>query len=313
MFNLAKKYKFKYTGLIIGTYTDAVKAPFDALSEQERADLLYFGRKLDEARGELGIHGLNHQPLVLEEDKINKDLGYTPWESKQDMIEGLLKLKEEIKKAYGDITLVTYVPPSNTMSETGMDALLEVFPTIRVIAGLYTGSEIPGIVYQEVGEDKVFKGVYNLPRFSAGYLYSEETEWDVLSALYHVGMFNHFVHPDDLLDSDRHLDNKWRDMYSSLEDMVREVKTLYPYIESQTDFEAYLALTEYEKLSIYSYKVDDVITIVTDKFSKTQTYLLRLGKQKVVKVDGGSYIKLDAQGLYAITIENTEVKVTVKD
>ena len=53
----AKRYGFKYTGVVIETYGNQVKGPFAPMSDR-------YGRELLKSGGELGIHGYNHQPLA---------------------------------------------------------------------------------------------------------------------------------------------------------------------------------------------------------------------------------------------------------
>jgi len=69
--------------MIIETYNDRVKPPFNNPPEMDADNLIIYGREILRNNGELGIHGYNHQSLA-ERGYIKQDLDYKPWE-KEDM------------------------------------------------------------------------------------------------------------------------------------------------------------------------------------------------------------------------------------
>lgn len=77
----ARRFNFKYTGLIIETYNDQVKGPFRPLGGRAARDnVIVYGRELLKMGGELGLHGYNHQSLAPA-GYGQGELEYVPWAS----------------------------------------------------------------------------------------------------------------------------------------------------------------------------------------------------------------------------------------
>ena len=83
---------------------------------------------------------------------------------------------------------------------------------VRVYAGLYTGEESAEVLYQEFGESEHVEGVYNYPRFTAGYHYTDEVMWDMYNGIALTGLVHHFIHPDDVISEDRSKGKLWGEM-----------------------------------------------------------------------------------------------------
>lgn len=65
MLSISASHDIKYTGLVVQSFNDRVKAPFIADSgDGARKNLVTYGRELLKSGGELGIHGYNLQPLA---------------------------------------------------------------------------------------------------------------------------------------------------------------------------------------------------------------------------------------------------------
>ena len=64
MMRLAEKYKIKYTSVFIESYDDVVAPPFERMENTDR--MKYFGALFLNEGHEIGLHGHNHQSLVLE-------------------------------------------------------------------------------------------------------------------------------------------------------------------------------------------------------------------------------------------------------
>ena len=76
MLKEAKSIDASYNGAIIETYNNKVKPKFINDSDQQK-NLLSYGREVLSQGGELGLHGYNHQSLVLKGFLKEDDLGYT--------------------------------------------------------------------------------------------------------------------------------------------------------------------------------------------------------------------------------------------
>lgn len=311
--NVASKYNIKYTGLIIGTYTNSTKEPLNRLNKVQLKDIQYFGRKLAEVNGEVGIHGYNHNSLVLEGQMNFHEYGYSPWESQKVMERGLKILKDSIENIYGDIDIYTYVPPSNIISKEGMKAVKNVFPEIKVFAGLYTGTEEKGVLYQEFGKNEHFDDVYNFPRLSSGYHYKEDLMWDIYNGIAHFGIINHFIHPDDILDEERAQGKTWKDMEKDISRIFGETYKNYPFLRPMTNIEAYKEYVNKENLKVYTKKENKEIVICYKDLVPPAYHFLRLKNDSILKIEGGEFSVLDKDtGLYLITGKKEKVKIILK-
>lgn len=313
MHNLSKKYNIKYTGLIIGAYNLEVQSPLPKLNDVEMEDIRYFGRKLNEDLGEVGIHGYNHNSLVLEGQMNFKEYGYSPWESEKTMREGLLILKKAMEEIYGELNVYTYVPPSNVISKEGKLAVKAVFPELRVFAGLYTGEDEEGVLYQEFGKDPDIEGTWNLPRLSYGYFHSDETMWSIYNGIAHYGIVNHFIHPDDLLDQERSQGKRWKELSREIEEIFSDLHSKYPLLRPLTNFEAYNNLKSLDELEVYLEYGEDEIVIHHSGGIAPVYHMIRLSDSKIRSVEGGEFNLLDRKTkLYMIEVREPRVKIKLK-
>jgi len=301
------RYNLKLTGLIIGTYNSDTEPPFEPLSEQDLDTIDYLGRKLNEIDGELGIHGYNHNSLVLEGEIDFDHYGYNPWPSVDAMTEALRYLKSELDKKFGEISYRTYVAPSNIASLATKQAVKQAFPELKVFAGIYTGSrKVDKAFIQEVGPDPDIPGTYDFPSFSSGYLYTHKSMWNIYNGIAELGMFNHFIHPDDLLDPDRSKGHNWNDLSKGLEKILDETAKRFPYLEPATDYEAALEYEYYNKMRMFSKLTDNILHIwITDALMPTYCYL-RIDRP-IIDIDGAKPHPLGRDGLYMLEIEKPYV------
>jgi len=313
MHNIASKYNLKYTGLVIGTYTDSIKEPLDKPKVEELEDVQYFGRKLSEVHGELGIHGYNHNSLALKDQMNFEEYHYNPWESQKTMEKGLRILRKSLESIYGDITVHTYVSPSNIISKEGRQAVKNVFPEIKVFAGLYTGTPEKGVWYQEFGKDEYFTDVYKFPRLSSGYHYQDELMWDIYNGIAHYGIINHFIHLDDILDEERSKGNTWDELEKNITRIFSETYKNYAFLRPMTNLEAYEEYIKKEKLKVYTKREKNRINIYYEDLIPPAYHFLRLKDDKIVEVRGGEFSVIDKDtGLYLITGKKEKVEILLK-
>ncbi|SHG94356.1 DUF2194 domain-containing protein [Tepidibacter thalassicus] len=311
IYNIAKKYNIKYTGLVIGTYTNTTKTPLNKLNKLELEDIKYFGRKLLENYGEIGIHGYNHNSLALDNQINFKKYNYNKWESQKVMEKGLTILKNNLNNIYGRIKIYTYVPASNIISKEGKVAVKNVFKDIKIYAGLYTGEPEKGVLYQEFGKDPDVSGVYDFPRLSSGYHYNVDVMWDIYNGIAHYGIFNHFIHPDDILDKKRSKGNTWKEMEMSLEKIFANVYKNFGFLRPMTNIQAYDEYIKKEELKVYVTKKNNTISIYYDKLIPPAYHYLRLKNNKISKIKGGEFTLIDKNtNLYLI--KGSEAKIEIK-
>lgn len=314
MVNLAARYKVTYTGMVIGAYNELTLQPLLELNDDEISDLSYFGRKLIEAGGELGIHGYNHFPLGLDGEIDYDAYGYTPWESRETMTLGLTLLRDELEALFSDYAFRTYVAPSNLLGASGKAVIRDVFPEVEILAGLYSGPEEPGLLLQEFGEDPDLEGVYDFPRFSAGYTDTPEVMWAVYNGIAHFGLVNHFIHPDDLLDESRSKGLEWKDLEESLARIFGGIHRNFPNFEPMTESHAVQSLKNFETLDVQLHRDDEsTLMIHYQNAAYPVRHFLYLGEDRIESVQGGDSYLIDGQlGLYLVEGFSAEVVIRLK-
>ncbi len=242
MLQIAKAYGDVYTGLFVATYNDVTDP--GKLTYTESATELYFGNSLLKNGYEMGAHGYNHQPLTLA-GGTPAEMAYRPWAGAADMAASLQRLGQITRQMFPAVTLRTYVPPSNYLSEEGRRAVVQALPDLEVISGIYTDEEEEGDVYVQdfvVAED----GVAEFPRVTAGMAPDDYEQMSALSALGLYGAFSHFIHPDDVFDPDRSGGRTWDELYRSYCAWMGDIHTAYPWLRPLSASAAGNALRIYD-------------------------------------------------------------------
>lgn len=294
MLKTATENDIKYTGVIIGSYNDNVSAKNDFPIEVYDGDFEFYTRELLLAGGELGIHGYNHQPLTLSELN-NESLGYRKWESQESMVKAIRTVYEYAKTYVEGYDLAVYVPPSNIIKEDGIEALKTANPEFKILASLNYTSETSDEFAQEleVRED----GIINLPRLTSGYLYDDNTRWDLMNGVTLNGYLSHFIHPDDVLDPDRNNGYGWKELSKQYGELQSDVFKDYSWMEPSTATEGANKLIKYLNTKVYYEKRDGSITIYCDNFIGPVEFILRSEKEisntencSAKKIDEGTYL-----------------------
>ena len=99
--------------------------PLEGNSDIQR--FRYFGNELLDGGGEIGFHGYNHMPLVLENFDYGEEFeSYKQWESEADIRGALQELEDFCTLAYPEEEFQVYVPPSNILSKKGGRSLRRI-------------------------------------------------------------------------------------------------------------------------------------------------------------------------------------------
>jgi hypothetical protein len=291
----AKRYGFKYTGVVIETYGNQVKGPFAPMSDRyTRSYLIAYGRELLKSGGELGIHGYNHQPLAPA-GYNQEHLDYTPWASPEDMKESLRELRRYIASAYPDYTIRTYVPPSNILSPEGKAALKEVFPDLNNISSLYTGLPEDRAYYQDFQRNP--DGTFELPRVSSGYVVHEDMLWEIVSVINYIGIVSHFVHPDEIF-YEESANTTWAEMNKGMDAFMKFTKEKYGWLQGVTSSEEAAMLGAYFDLDCRIERDGDEMTVVSWNYRTPPRYILRTHRR--VTALAGCTVSAIGSGAYLV-------------
>lgn len=308
MIKLAADYDVTYTGAIIKTYNDRVTAPFTDEEGTDSNNLITYGRDLLKLGGELGIHGYNHQSLVTDQ-AIADHYGYNAWPDEANMAESLVYLDQYIQKVFSSYDIQVYVPPSNVMGEEGRRALKKSFPEMKVIASLYAESDSTHEYIQEfsVAED----GIIELPRITSGYSRTDIHDWYIKNAVTSIGVFSHFVHPDDILDKDRGENKSWPDLLKDFQFMMAELQQKYPWLRSQTASDAGNSVESYWQTEVYIEQQANKVMGYMNNFSTEMYFILRTDK-KMTNLQNCTVEKMD-EGVYLVRATGAKFEIGLEE
>ena len=300
---LAKEYGIRYTGLVIENYNDQVSGEFKRNTETNR--FLYFGNMILKLGGEIGIHGYNHMPLVLENfDYKDQYDSYIQWPSTEDMRNSLDEVFDFTHNLFKDQELKVYVPPSNVLSEEGRNLLADT--SISSIASVYLSTDM---AYEQEFDISTEDGIINTPRITSGCIIDEYMELAALSELNFHFVNTHFIHPDDVLDEDRGAEIGWERMYGNLKGYMKWLHEGCPDIRNLTGSELAGAVLRYDLLGLDRTDTDNGVELDINGYDDEAWMLLRINDgRKISAVKGGEY-KEAAENLYLIECRNESVEI----
>ena len=304
--NLSKRYGFPYTGLVIEMYSNQVSGKLPRQTDTTRFE--YFGNMLLEMGGELGLHGYNHMPLVLENfDYRNKYESYHQWISRKEMRASIEELLSFCHELYPREKFQVYVPPSNIISEEGREMLAEDFPEVKCIASLYLDDkkDVAFATNFEITDD----GMIQTPRIISGYVLDDYMRSAAMSELYLHCVNTHFQHPDDVLDVDRGANLGWEELYDRLEDYVDWLYHAIPDIRSLTGSELAGAVQRYDHLEINRRETAKGLHVDLGGFYDEAWLYLKLNDGEPELTQGGTMKKV-ADDLYLIHATSPELVIS---
>ena len=307
MIQAANNFNLVYTGALIQTYTDDVDPPFSSPDGDNLTNLIKYGRELILGGGELGLHGYNHQAYTLDKE-VSDSFGYNVWNSVDDMKESMTEVRAYVKRAFPSYTITSYVPPSNVLSQEGRVALKETIPELLTISSLYTEDESNRAYIQEfeIAED----GVIEMPRISSGYFHEESSDWEIANAITSHGVFSHFVHPDDVISSDRSKNTGWTELYEEFTVFMDEIHKRYPWLRSLPATDAALVQASTLHSTIEIEETNDAIKGRIQNFSQPQYFILR-SKHPIQGTTNCTVEKID-DDIYLVYASEEHFKIGLK-
>lgn len=304
---LAEKYGVKYTGVVIENYSDENQAPLEGNGDIQR--FRYFGNDLLDMGGEIGFHGYNHMPLVLENFDYKDEFdSYKQWKSADDIRASLQELNRFCSLVFPDETFQVYVPPSNILSEEGRAILAEDFLDIKTVAGIYFEGEFEYTQEFEVAED----GIIETPRVISGYIIDSYMEIAALSELNMHFVSSHFQHPDDVLDVDRGAALGWEAMRNRLDEYMSWLYTAAPGIRNLTGTEIAGAVQRYYWLDTEVEQRNGEIILSLANFQDEAWLFVRINEGTVSDVQGGTLTELYGN-LYLLEAHEKEIHIGLED
>jgi len=287
MMRLARKYGLYYLWIIPFNYNGRIEPPWDfgewvhakaEINGQQVPLCVYMSHQAAREGHELALHGYCHQSLRLDWWKGSTD----------NMVSALEAAKQRWQEDNMGPLPFSYVAPNNLYDAAGLAALHEAFPSIKIVSGTSSGSFEEG-GNREFGPEPWNENLFSIPRWTAGYFDEPHTRMVAMSELNMLGVWTHFVHPDDIFNTRGNYPTEtdprnpynapWRNnpsnptegMFDQLDSLMAWGQENYPWLRWMTTQDSYTEFVNYFDTGA-SYVFDnDGITIT---FSKHPTYLL---------------------------------------
>lgn len=300
MQSIAEKHSIPYSAFLIESYEANVDGPFSNVDNYPSA--AYFAKQLLELGGEMGLHGYNHQPLVLEGFEFDeKNDGYTCWTSVEDMISSI-----KAALAYGgslskDVVIQSYVAPSNVLGREAMSAMIRQFEDLRIFAGVYIGTSDQLVQEFDVLEEDVVL----IPRLTADMQMDDSEWWLQINELnYHYYEAN-YIHPDDVLDEERSDGGDFKAMLNGYEQMVQWNNA--QGLTASTISEAAGSVQRYCLLSVEQECTETGLDIHVNGLVDSG-YLMLRSRKVPLSISSGQLSKID-EGCYIIRVDYPDIHI----
>ena len=301
MQRIADEYGIKYSTFAVQTYDNNTSGEFGNTDNRESA--AYYASLILNMGGEVGIHGYNHQPLVLEGYKFDKENeGYTAWPNVMSMLESVKSVIKYTEGLTDDLYVEAYVAPSNVLSNEALTEMISQIENLRIYAGVYTGT-----ADQLVQEYKVLSnGVVYCPRLTADMQMEDSEWWTQLNELNYHYIESNFIHPDDILDEQRSDGGDFDQMLSGYRQMIEWNRSMG--LRDTTISECGAAVQRYCNLN-YTQNIDgDTMTLKLDGLIDTAYMMVRTNGKKIVSVDGGEVSEC-SDNVYILEAKSPEITI----
>jgi hypothetical protein len=306
VYDLARKNGIPYTGLTIEVYSNQVEGELEQNTEVTRFQ--YYGNMLLRIGGEIGIHGYNHMPLVLDnfdyEDQYDE---YRQWPSREDMVRGVEEILRFTQNLFPQEELQVYVPPSNILSEEGREVLGTT--SVRAIGSVYLEGDL---AYEQEFDVSAKDGIVNTPRIISGYDINPFMQLTAMSELNYHLVSTHFQHPDDVLDEDRGAAKGWNNLLASFKKYIDWLYASFPQIRNLTGAELAAAVERYDLLRYEVTKTENGLALNLTNFMDEAWMMLRLNSGRGIASASGAEYSQVAEGLYLLECGAAHVEITLE-
>ncbi|WP_448374727.1 DUF2194 domain-containing protein [Fervidobacterium sp.] len=291
MKQLAKEFGIKYTTIFVPNYNASVSWPFSFQEYTNTPEQLTALKELLNSSYEIGLHGYNHIPLTAER-----------WTIEQlDVALSILKIF--LRNTLGeDYVPYVYVAPDNIIDLFGVERLLKVFPSIKVVGTTYRSTNT-------LSEFEIlFSKVVIIPRTTYGYYPTDNLITNSVLSLMLLGTYQYFLHPDDLFSNDRNPEgSSWMEMYANLKEFLSTMKQYYPFLRNHWSSESGEIMLEFFKETpIIKKGKEELIVSVPIGYHLPRYYYLRVNGP--FTLSGGRIVYSYGN---LIVVEQTENKMEI--
>jgi len=316
MLSLKNRYNLAFTGMAVGSYTANTGNPLPDEPQTNLNTIGQLGTMLSAADGEMGITGYSHTPLLTPGEITNNPaLSLYPalWADVSDMTASLDKLRKSMDSIFGEMEYYTYTSPSNLIGEFTKEAVINVFPKLKVFSGVYTNpNNEEGVFIQELGPDPDITGVYDIPKFSYGYEITPDILWAIVNGVAEFGVVNHSIDTLEVLDPEKSEDLRWGPRFREFEDTFKTISQNYPFLEPKTNIDAYNEYVQNENMRFYTIREGNTISIRLENAFLPQKFYFRC-ESPIASIKGGILKPLKRDYLYILEITKPDVTIKVRD
>ena len=319
LMELAREYGVAFTGTLQENNDGDVDPPYESRANSNRYE--YFISLFQETGGEVGLYGYNQQPLCVRSDNLQpsdselypdgyeEDMQLQYWSSLNNIEEALQETQRFLQEI-DDAEMSVYTPPYGILSESGMRALKNSLPGIKVVAGLYQGYGYAQSQEFEVNRD----GMIMTPRITSGSLVKEEQELVALSELNMHFVNTHTISPTDVLNPDAGADAGWEAMIESLENYQKWIESAAPELRHHSGSELAAAVQRYYYLDMEKTNTEKGIELSLDNFQDEAWMIMRFNEWEPDIEDGvqGATMEKLSGDLYLLKAEKDHVSIRKK-
>jgi hypothetical protein len=296
MVKMMYKYGLVFTGAYIESYNDIVEGDFPD-NENITASMDQIVRALNKYNGEIGLHGYNHQALLLDQVKASR-YGYTAWPDGESIVKSLRSSIKFFNQSYPKYQFTTFVPTSNLFEDEAIPYLLQALPSLETISGVYfsydyiNNNESKDHFKQEFAVDARYGTA--LPRVTYGAFYSDQMRYNLASVVTTNGIISHFIHPDDVLDPTRSQNLLWEDIYKQTDQLFGAIDQQFGWLEKNKARDASQKIRQYVYADLYYGINGKTMTIAADHFG-TELSLILFTDRTICDSKGCDYQKIDSK------------------
>ena len=302
MMQLREKYSLTYTWYTVMNYHDTETSAdadrnSDAVMSGQEVLCQRFALTPPLADGdEYGFHGYNHEPLIAES-----------WPD-IPLLEYKLKLARDLWKSTVPSAMpMSWVPTNNWYQPEYIALVKKVFPEISIVCSLFSCGDPEFGEYREFGPDPFEPAMTCLPRETFGYVQRPKARLMMLSEIAAMGVWTHFVHPDDVYDTPKdefetagYCRNRqslfWKSksgsgqpgLYEQFDAWVGEVREHFPWLEFVKTSEAAKRFEAHTQNTVHIRTAHSLVEITSEVAAN---FYIRTPRSKtVVPGKGGQLI-----------------------
>jgi len=328
MAKLAKQFNLHYTAGLIFNYSEMTKPPY-GFSEWSRSQIFLAGKPMNSSvwiarqaarTVELAFHGHNHQPLTL-----------SRWGTKDNMVLALQAAKRRWEMDNLGPEPISYIPPMNIIDSVGLSALTDVFPGLQTVGGQFMGRFELGQA-REFGPEPWNDHLTDIPRTTSGYVMDDFNRMMTISMIHSVGVWNHFVHPDDVIPTSGRYQESVREdqnvdvagwyneptkdgLYYRFQEWLKFVREHYPWLRSLSLKQSWEVVKSYSSASATVTSEEKSVRFTSNLASAYYMFYLP-DENKIESIDGGEILhseNLVFTKYYVLASNGTMMTLTLKD